>query len=78
MQGFDDLLENWTATELSDDLGVTFRTGWSIKRRGSVSPEHWPRLIAAADSKGIKLDEAMLVDFWRTSRKRAAKAGKAA
>lgn len=78
MHGFYDLLEHWTATELSDDLGVTFRTGWSIKRRGSVSLEHWPRLIEAAKRKGIALDEAMLAEFWRASRKRAAKAGEAA
>ena len=64
MQRFEDLLAHWSATELSDDLGIGKHTAASIKRRGSVSPEHWPALIQAAENKGITLDEATLLRLW--------------
>jgi hypothetical protein len=78
MQGFDDLLAHWEHTELRDDLGIRYEAAKSMKRRGSVSPAHWARLISAAARKGIKLDDATLRQFWSASRKRLSRQREAA
>lgn len=63
MKGFEDLLEHWSPLELSEDLGVPYHTAASMKRRGWVAARHWPALVRSARSKGLPLDEAMLIRF---------------
>lgn len=71
VKSFDDLLAHWTAAELRDDLGIGYDTAASMKRRGSVSPGHWPALLEAASRKDIPLDAEMLTKFWVGLRKAA-------
>ena len=78
MNDWDALLEHWSVAELRDDLGITYETAASMKRRGSVAPRHWPALIAGAAKKSLPVDEAMLVRLHVNGKRRVASRSAAA
>lgn len=53
---FDDLLALWESPKaLSLALDVPYVTAQQMKRRKSVSVDHWPRLIELAGERGVKI-----------------------
>jgi hypothetical protein len=38
----------------ADDIGVSYGTAKAMRRRGSIPPQYWPRMIAKAVERGIK------------------------
>jgi len=53
---FDDLLSLWgSPKELSLALDVPYVTAQQMKRRKTVSVEHWPRLLELAKERGIEI-----------------------
>ena len=53
---FEELLSLWeTPKDLSVDLGVPYVNAQSMKRRKSVSVDHWPKLIELAGQRGVKI-----------------------
>lgn len=49
------IFDRWpSASELARDIGLKRPShGTLMKFRGSIPVEHWPRLIAAAEARGI-------------------------
>lgn len=58
---FEQLLDIFTAQELSAALACPYQTAAAMKRRGSVGTKHWPRLIDAARARGVALDGDKLI-----------------
>lgn len=58
---FDALLAHWTTPELSADLGVPYVTARKMRERKSVSVDHWPRLVEAAQRRGIPISVEKLM-----------------
>jgi len=63
MHGFDDLLSHFTQGELASALDVPVNTAGGMKRRASVAPSYWPRLIEAATQRGLLVNAEMLARF---------------
>lgn len=53
---FDDILSLWgSPKELSVALDVPYVTAQQMKRRKTVSVEHWPKLIELTKARGIQI-----------------------
>lgn len=53
---FEQLLSLWAnPSELSSDLDLPYVSAQMIRRRGSISPAHWPAFVSAAKRKGVEL-----------------------
>lgn len=49
------LIDLWpTIAEFSSDVGCGYEAARQMRRRGSIAPEHWPRVIAASKRRSIK------------------------
>lgn len=49
-----DLISKWeTIGKYADDVGCGYEAARQQRRRGSIAPEHWANVIAAAQRKGI-------------------------
>ena len=55
-----DLIDLWPSlSAFADDLGVAYGTAKAMRRRGSILPEYWLRVVdAAAENKisGVSLE----------------------
>lgn len=74
MVNFQSLIERIGAANIATGAGVKYPTVAGWKRRGSIPPEYWPGVIAAASKAGLRLTEANLARIAITApkRKRAA------
>lgn len=55
MDSFRSIIDKWPSLPaFAADLDVIYVTAQAMKRRDSVSAEHWPALVAAAERRGIK------------------------
>lgn len=53
---FDELLSLWeTPKDLSLALDVPYVTAQQMKRRKTVSVEHWPKLIELTKARGVQI-----------------------
>lgn len=51
----DDLIGKWpTISEFARDIGIKPTHATVMKLRGSIPPDHWPAVVAAAEDRGIK------------------------
>ncbi len=49
-----DLISRWPKlTEFVADVGCGYEAARKMKDRGSIAPEHWPAVIAAAERRGV-------------------------
>lgn len=61
---FEQLLNLWAnPSELSSDLDLPYVSAQMIRRRGSISPSHWPAFVSAAKRKGVELTMDDLVQM---------------
>lgn len=51
-----DIIEKWpSASEMARDIGLRRPShGAMMKMRGSIPPQHWPKLVQAAERRGIE------------------------
>jgi hypothetical protein len=54
--------------EVGRVLGITTEHSVQMKRRRSIAPDHWPRLVAAARARKIKLSYEVLATLRADSR----------
>lgn len=48
------LIDEWkTIAEFATDVGCGYEAARQMRRRDSIAPEHWTRVIAASKAKGI-------------------------
>ncbi len=52
---FSDILDLWKTTALAEALGVQYVTAQAMKRRGTISADHWPKFISLLEAKGYTL-----------------------
>jgi hypothetical protein len=49
-----DIINLWPSLgEFASDLGVKYGTAKAMRRRNSIPPEHWCRIVAKADERGL-------------------------
>lgn len=55
MNGFAEIIKHWPNAEVfASDIGVKGVTARQWKRRGSIPPEHWKAVVAAAEKRAIE------------------------
>lgn len=65
MTTFDDIFEAFGGNSaLARAIGVKISTAGEMRRRGSVPPEHWLRLIRAAEERDIVLTADQLLAMY--------------
>lgn len=48
------IIDEWPSlSDFAADLGVPYGTAKAMRRRGSIPPEHWSRVVAAASDRSI-------------------------
>lgn len=78
MTNFDDIFEAFGGNSaLARAIGVKISTAGEMRRRGTVPPEHWLKLMRAAEERGIVgISAEILVEMYdraknpRSSRER--------
>jgi hypothetical protein len=49
-----DLISNWkTIAEFAAELGCGYEAARQMRRRESIAPEHWEKVISVCSDKGI-------------------------
>ncbi|WP_379069232.1 hypothetical protein ACHMW4_04230 [Mesorhizobium sp. UC22_110] len=49
-----ELIANWSKlTEFATDVDCGYEAARKMRDRGSIAPEHWAKVIAASEAKGI-------------------------
>lgn len=63
MVSFSSIIDKWpSAEQFGRDLGLkTYAHGRLMKRRNSIPPIYWPKLLKAAEARNIKLTEKHLL-----------------
>lgn len=70
---FEEALSLWPShAALSEEIGVIYVTAQAMRNRGSISDEHWPKIVAAWKRKGVTLTGDDLLRMRRAKRERAA------
>lgn len=65
---FEEALALWdTHSALSEEIGVIYVTAQAMRNRGTISDEHWPKVIEAWKRRGVTLTND---DFLRMRRAR--------
>lgn len=50
-----ELISNWkTIGDFAGAVGCGYEAARQMRRRESIAPEHWPSVIAACKSQGVK------------------------
>lgn len=74
VSSFKELIAKWPSIDaFANDLGVVKPTAACWKHRGSIPTDKWPRLVKAAESKGVPLTYEKLLAMKpprKTARKR--------
>lgn len=71
-----DLIARWkTITEFASEVGCGYEAARQMRRRESIAPEHWPRVIEASAARGI---EGVTYEWLAMQRAAQAAAGEAA
>lgn len=48
------LIEEWpTITEFAAEVGCGYEAARQMRRRQSISPDHWPRVVSVSKERGI-------------------------
>lgn len=53
---FEQLIDSWPKPPIATfarDIGITVEHGATMRRRGSIPPVHWPKVVEAAQGRGI-------------------------
>ncbi len=49
-----ELIEKWpTITEFAAEVGCGYEAARQMRRRQSIAPEHWPRVVSVSKERGI-------------------------
>lgn len=49
-----DLISKWpTIADFASEVGIGYEAARQMRRRESIAPEHWVRVISACHDKGI-------------------------
>lgn len=49
------LIDTWkTIAEFATEVGCGYEAARQMRRRESIAPEHWAKVIEAAEAKGIE------------------------
>ncbi len=49
------LIEEWpTITEFAAEVGCGYEAARQMRRRQSISPDHWPKVVAVSKERGIE------------------------
>ncbi len=55
MQNFRELIERWPSVkDFAEEVKLDYQTCYSMYRRNSIAPQHWPKVIKAAKKRGFK------------------------
>jgi hypothetical protein len=52
---FSQIIDQWpTVAAFADSMGVPYQTASAMKRRNSIDPDYWERLIQQCEKRGIE------------------------
>lgn len=52
---FSELIARWpNVSKFAEDIKAPYQTAAAMKRRDSIDPNYWPKLIETARARGIK------------------------
>lgn len=75
MDSFAALIGHWPKPSVSNfasDLGIPVEHAAAMKRRDSVPPGHWERLVAGAERRGIQVTLEVLAGLAASRKSRKA------
>lgn len=50
-----DLISRWkTIVDFAAEVGCGYEAARQMRRRGSIAPEHWPKVVEVSVEKGIQ------------------------
>lgn len=72
MTNFDDIFEAFGGNSaLARAIGVKISTAGEMRRRGTVPPDHWLKLMRAAEERGITLTSDQLLVMYDAAKSRS-------